>query len=117
MKTTYFLGIDISKKTFNAALTIDGKNFHEAQVGNTANEIHSFFQLLKKQFAPEQLIVCLEHTGIYCLPLVNFLVKNQIKVCIESALQIKQSQGITRGKNDVVDAKRIAIYSFKNRED
>ncbi len=117
MKTTYFLGIDISKKTFNSALTIDGKNFHEAQVGNTATEIHSFFQHLKKQFALEQLIVCLEHTGIYCLPLVNFLVKNQIKVCLESALQIKQSQGITRGKSDVVDAKRIAIYSFKNRED
>jgi hypothetical protein len=82
MKTLYFLGIDISKRTFNAALTLDGKNFHEVLVENKTMEIQSFFQLLKKQFSLNQLIVCMEHTGIYCLPLLDFLVKNQIKVCV-----------------------------------
>ncbi len=117
METIYFLGIDISKKTFNAALTLDGKNFHETLVENYATEIQSFFQLLKKQFSLNQLIVCMEHTGIYCLPLLNFLVKNQIKVCVEPALQIKKSQGISRGKTDQVDAKRIAVYALKNQEE
>lgn len=117
MKTLYFLGIDISKRTFNAALTLDGKNFHEALVENKTTEIQSFFQLLKKQFSLNQLIVCMEHTGIYCLPLLDFLVKNQIKVCVEPALQIKKSQGISRGKTDPVDAKRIAVYALKNQEE
>jgi len=47
---------------------------------------------------------------------LNVLVKKQINVCVEPALQIKQSQGIVRGKSDRIDAKRIAAYAFKNRE-
>jgi transposase len=117
METQYFLGIDISKKKFDAALTIDGKHFHETQVENLSKAIEVFFRGLKKQLTSvSNLIVCLEHTGVYCLPLLEFLVKNQIHVCVEPALQIKQSQGMTRGKSDQVDAKRIALYAFKNRE-
>jgi transposase len=117
METLYFLGIDISKKKFNAALTLDGNNFHEAEVENSPTAIQSFFRALKKQISSlDKLIVCLEHTGIYGYPLLDFLVKNQIKVSVEPALQIKQSQGMTRGKNDQIDAKRIALYALKNRE-
>lgn len=117
MKTLYFLGIDISKKTFNAALTLNGKDFHEVEVENQPGKIQSFFKNLRKQFSLNQLIVCMENTGIYCMPLLDFLVRNQVKVCVEPALQIKQSQGMTRGKNDRIDAKRISVYAFKNRED
>lgn len=118
METHYFIGIDISKKKFDAALTLDGKNFQEYQVENNPKAIRSFFTLLKRQLSSlKHLTVCLEHTGIYCLPLLNYLVKLQIKVCVEHALQIKQSQGMTRGKNDKVDAKRIALYAFKNQHD
>jgi transposase len=117
METHYFLGIDVSKKKFDAALTIDGKQFHEAQIENTQLAIQLFFRGLKKQLSSlHGLIVCLEHTGIYCLPLLDFLSKNKIRVSIEPALQIKQSQGMTRGKNDQVDAKRIALYALKNCE-
>ena len=117
METIYFLGIDISKKKFDAALTLDGKTFHEAQIENAPSTIQLFFRDLKKQISSlNRVIVCLEHTGIYGFPLLDFLVKNQIKVIVEPALQIKQSQGMIRGKNDQVDAKRIATYAFKNRE-
>jgi transposase len=117
METLYFLGIDISKKKFDAALTVDGKHFHEVQIENLSKSIESFFRDLKKQLSSlSKLIVCLEHTGIYCQPLLDFLVKNNIQVCLEPALQIKQSQGMIRGKTDQIDAKRIALYAFKNRE-
>lgn len=117
METLYFLGIDVSKKNFDAALTLDGKNFHEAQVENLGKPIEIFFRNLKSQLSTfSNLIVCLEHTGIYCLPLLDYLVKNDIRVCVEPALQIKQSQGMTRGKTDQVDSRRIALYAFKNRE-
>jgi len=114
----YFLGIDISKKKFDAALTIDGKTYHGVLVENSAKSIQSFFKDLKKKFSLSfsQVIVCLEHTGIYSQPLLNFLVKNEIRVCLEPALQIKRSQGMTRGKNDKIDAERIALYAYKNRE-
>lgn len=117
METQYFLGIDVAKKKFNAALTLDGKNFHEVQIENQTKPIEVFFRSLKEQLSSlSNLIVCLEHTGIYCLPLLEYLVKNNVKVCVEPALQIKQSQGMTRGKTDQVDSKRIALYAFKNRE-
>jgi len=117
METVYFLGIDISKKKFDAALTQDGCNMHELVVANNRAQIRVAFRELKKKFgfSFNQLVICLEHTGIYCQPLLDFVVEHSIKVCMESALQIKQSQGMVRGKNDRIDAKRIAGYAFKNR--
>ncbi len=119
METLYFLGIDMSKKTFHAALTIDGTNMYQMEVENQPEQIKAFFQALKKKFnfSVAQVIVCVEHTGIYCLPLLDYLVKAKIRVAVEPALQIKQSQGMSRGKTDKVDAKRIAQYAFKNHQD
>jgi transposase len=119
METVYFLGIDVSKKKLDAALTLDGVNMYEKQIENSPAAIKSFIQLLQKEFSfrPSQLVVCLEHTGIYCQPFLDFAVSKKINVCLEPALQIKQSQGMTRGKNDQVDAKRIAAYAYKNRQE
>lgn len=119
METLYFLGIDISKKSFHGALTMDGMNMYQEEVGNTSLRIKAFFQDLKKKFgiSSSQLIVCLEHTGIYCLPLLDCLVKMEVRVCVEPALQIKKSQGIARGKNDKIDASRIAQYAYKNQKE
>jgi len=119
METIYFLGIDVSKKKLDSALTIDGKNYQQDEMENTAEAIQIFFRGIKKMFGmrSSQMIVCMEHTGIYCLPLLDFLAKNKIKTCLESALQIKKSQGITRGKSDRIDALRIAQYAYKNREE
>lgn len=115
METIYFLGIDVSKAKLDGALTLDGKNFHELQVENNSKSITAMFKALKLQVSSlSNLVVCMEHTGVYGLPLLNYLSKNQIKVCVEPALQIRQSQGMTRGKNDKLDAKRIAVYAFKN---
>jgi len=108
METIYFLGIDLAKETFQAALTLDGVNISETKVENNSKSIRSYFQDLRKKFSPSQLMVCIEHTGIYSNPLLDYLTEKGIKVCVESALQIKKSQGIKRGKSDKVDARRIA---------
>lgn len=119
METLYFLGIDISKKKFDAALTVDGVNLYELQADNNPAAIKAFFNDLRKKFgfSLSQLIICLEHTGIYCQPLLDYVVNHKLKVCLEPALQIKQSQGMTRGKSDQVDARRIAVYAYKNRSE
>ena len=119
METVYFLGIDVSKKMLQAALTLDGINMSEGEFKNTPSAIRAYFRELKQKFkfSASQLIVCLEHTGIYSLPVLDYLVKAGVKVCVEPALQIKQSQGMTRGKSDRVDARRIAQYAYKNRQE
>lgn len=108
----------MAKKTFQGALTCDGNNMYESEVENQSLAIKAYFEELKNKFSLsyDQLIVCLEYTGIYCLPVLDFLTENKIKVCVEHALQIKQSQGMTRGKSDQVDARRIAQYAYKNRQ-
>lgn len=118
METVYFLGVDISKNKFDVSLTVDAKTFVASQCENKAPDIEVFFQNLRKQFglSYNQLVICMEHTGIYGLPLLHFLIAHKINVCLESAVHIKRSQGLVRGKNDKVDAERIAIYAYKNRE-
>lgn len=120
MKTTYFLGIDVGKEKFHAALTVDGINYFVEAVDNNASSIKAYFKQLKAKFcfdAKEQLIVCLEHTGIYSYLLLQYFTKEQIPTCVEPALRIKQSQGMQRGKTDKVDATRIAKYLFKNHKE
>jgi transposase len=119
MKTLYFLGIDVGKEKFHAAITIDGVNFHDQEVTNSPAAISDYFQQLKTKFSfnSKQLIVCIEHTGIYSYSLLDFLTKKDISVCVEPALRIKESQGMQRGKNDKMDSTRIAKYLFKNHRE
>jgi transposase len=44
-------------------------------------------------------------------------VKQGCKVWIEMPVNIIRSLGLQRGKNDRVDAQRIALYAYKNRDD
>ena len=58
----------------------------------------------------------MEHTGLYSLPLSVFLSEKQCNFILLPGLEIKRSLGIQRGKDDKIDAKRIAEYAFRNRD-
>lgn len=114
----YFFGIDVSKKTLDIALLKDGAVLSSHVIENKSCEVERFFKPYVQQFsvARDEAWVCLEHTGVYNYPLLRSLEKLPLKICVESALQIKRSQGLTRGKTDAVDAVRIAQYAYKNVE-
>jgi transposase len=57
----------------------------------------------------------MEPTGVYCYPLLQYLVKNNIAVWVENAVQIKRSLGLARGKTDRTDARRIAEYAARHQ--
>lgn len=116
MKTQYFLGVDVGKNSLHVALTMDGQNFYDQEVANDGPSIKEYFRDLKAKFSIsfENLVVCMEHTGIYCYPILEYLTGQKIRVYVEHAARIKQSGGLQRGKNDVVDSKRIAKYAYKN---
>lgn len=116
-----FVGIDISKETFDAAAIINGKR-DEIQSMKFNQNKEGMKGLLKwlKELAPDsynQTFYCMEFTGIYNIALTEFLCENQSQLCIEDAKQIKLSLGLQRGKNDKIDAKRIALYAFKNYDE
>lgn len=116
-KQQYFLGVDVSKATLDIAVVSEGEVVLESKITNESRAISKFINEIRKSLAigADQMTACLEHTGIYGLNLLHVFDKAKIRICVEAALQIKQSQGMTRGKNDQVDARRIAQYAFKNR--
>lgn len=117
---SHFVGIDISKETFDVALIgkEDVDSIESSVFGNTTQGINQMRHWLKQhQVKLQEALFCMEHTGIYCLPLANFLTQNSCHVWLEMPVAIIRSIGLQRGKNDRVDAKRIAVYCYKNHQD
>ncbi|MDO1444638.1 IS110 family transposase [Rhodocytophaga aerolata] len=112
----YFIGIDISKLTLDIVLVKQGQLVLHEQIENDLKAIKSFMKRVRQQpgFTIEQTLACMEHTGIYATHLLDYLTNQQVDVWLENALQIKKSGGIQRGKNDKVDAYRIALYAYRN---
>lgn len=120
-KLKNFIGIDVSKKTLDFALIIN-KNKEEIvhfKINNTKSAINKALQKLRKNYSisVEDTLFCMEYTGIYNDLLCEILPSKDFKLCVEVPLNIKNSSGLQRGKNDKTDAKRIALYCYKNHED
>ena len=62
------------------------------------------------------MLICAEHTGVYGNELQIFCEKKGIALCLESPLQIKRSMGLVRGKDDQIDAIRIAQYAYDHKD-
>jgi transposase len=118
MNYHFFIGIDVSKSTLDFTLLIGKEKQFQLQTSNDLSGIRQFWKELKGQrgFALDHAVFCMEHTGIYNQHLLHFLYSKKAAICLESAVHIKRSAGLQRGKNDQVDAFRIAQYAYKNRE-
>lgn len=117
MQINHFVGIDISKRTLDIAVVVDGQVIYYDQVSNNLKHIKAaltkLLQQLKATYA--DTVFCMEHTGIYNLPLVKYLHGRQAKIWLESGVHIKKSLGIARGKSDKVDSSRIAMFAFTHQ--
>lgn len=116
-----FIGIDVSKAKFDLALIKDCDKEHviQAVFENTQKGIKAMARFLEKecQVQLSDTLFCMEFTGIYCRPLTTFLTERECNVWLEMPVNIIRSLGLQRGKNDRVDARRIALYAYKNKED
>lgn len=119
-KFKHFLGIDVSKEYFDAVVILDGnkeKTIHN-QFVNDYKGIKTLCKWLKEQGATsENTLVCLEHTGMYGKLIIKYLMVYRFSLWVEMSLKIIRSIGVQRGKNDKVDAERIAYYAMKNVEE
>lgn len=118
MKITFYLGVDVSKNKLDFSLRCGKDSLFHKEIPNSLPVIKKFFKELKSlpDFSIEKMVVCLEHTGIYSNHLLAFLVKAKANIWLESALKIKRSIGLIRGKSDKIDATRIAQYAWEKRE-
>lgn len=113
----FFIGIDISKKFFDVAI-IKNERTTSYVFENSKKGTNAFIRLLRNQkINLENTLICMEHTGIYGKLIITKLTQKKVSFCVEMPIRITRSIGMHRGKNDRVDAKRIAQYAFKNHKD
>jgi transposase len=111
-----YIGIDVSKLTIDVSI-ITAANAHEyAQFENGPKGFKEPQTWLRNKdfYAIKKSLFCMEHTGLYTRQLVSFLLGQEAAVWMESALHLKRSMGMTRGKTDKVDSYRIARYAMTN---
>ena len=118
MLFNHYLGIDISKMTLDAALIVsEGQIIGQTKVANDKRGFKELMLWVKKQRVKQsEVLICAEHTGVYGYELQVWLDDNNYSFSFVSPLEIKKSLGIRRGKNDKVDAVRIAEYAYLRRE-
>lgn len=118
MDLEVFVGVDVSKETLDFVVLKEDltKQFH-MQVENNKRGICSFYKRLNSEIKVrrESCLFCLEHTGIYCNPFLEFAATKELLVWLEDAKKIKAYHGLEREKNDAIDAYRIAEYGYAKR--
>lgn len=115
---TYFIGIDVSRNHLDYVV-MEGKKFlFHKELTNEPISILEFINELKTlpKFTIGKSVFVMEQTGYYCNHLVTVLKRVKANFAIENAMQIKNSMGVLRGKDDKLDAIRIAQYAYNNRE-
>jgi transposase len=116
MEIKEVIGIDASKLTLDCCLHTVGK--HEV-FDNTSGAISMMvnWSIETSGVAKENLLFVFEHTGLYTHRLIQYLGSKGCVFHVVPGLEIKRSLGISRGKDDRADAKRIALYGYRVREE
>jgi transposase len=110
----YFYGVDVSKKTVDIVYTDKQVTVHQRFSNDHAGMSQLMGWLKENNTSPGHTLFCMETTGLYCLTLTHFLSSQSIDVWVEHSTTIKKATAFARGKNDKVDALRIAVYATKN---
>lgn len=122
-KKELFIGIDVSKSTFDAAIIPKGSinTVTHKQFKNQASGFNQLTKWIKSLYAGyEELhwVFCMEQTGVYSYHLCCFFEEKNLDYCHESALKINRSLGIIkREKSDKADSKDIAKYLYQHSEE
>jgi transposase len=114
MKVQHIIGADLSKTTIDLVCHLSKSHLR------IENSSKGFNQLLKwiehQNLTLSQTMVVMEHTGLYSFCLEEFLHQHQVAFVKVSALAIKRSLGLVRGKSDKIDAARIAGYGYEKKD-
>lgn len=118
----YFIGIDFSKKKFDAVILthqdLNAEGEHSVFENNKSG-FKRFVCWVKKKTGTQdgrEVLICGENTGVYSQLASEYLYCAGYDLWIESGLQIKKSLGIRRGKDDHSDARDIAEYCGRHAD-
>lgn len=113
-----FVGVDISKLTLDIVIVISKKqSILHRQVSNDNEGYMQIISLIKNKGELEDVLFCMEHTGVYGIPFASYLEENQLSFSLQSPLHIKQSMGLRRGKSDKADAEMLAKFAYLYKDE
>lgn len=115
MKARTIIGVDVSKATLDSVLLPATEHRQVTNTQKGFNQWKEWTQRYKQ--AESEVLVVMEHTGLYSHLFELFLQAEGIHYVKKPAVEIKLSIGLRRGKSDRIDAKRIAQYGWMHRED
>ena len=114
-KIQHIIGADLSKKSIDLFCHLPGSYIRIDNNTSGFKLLLSWFR--QQQINPAELMIVMEHTGLYSYCFEHFLHRHQVSFTKVSAYAIKHSMGIVRGKSDRIDARRIAKYGYEKREE
>jgi transposase len=108
---TIFVGIDISKESFDLALPVESR----FATHKLPNNPQGFAQLLT--LLPPQAQCVMEASGAYYLPLACFLAQQQVPLSVVNPLSVKRfsQMRLIRAKTDKADAKLLSQYGLSQQ--
>lgn len=113
MKVGNIIGADISKKTIDVFCHATDRFLC---FDNHPEGFKVFLHWVdERKIKLRDTAVIMEHTGLYSFLFEKFLHRCNISFVKVAAMEIQKSQGMTRGKSDKIDAKRIALYGFEKQ--
>ena len=112
------IGIDVSKPHLDVALLNEkGELIDEQRIINGAKALKNVIARWQRdRKCTASPLVCLEATGHYGYVAISALLEMNVDTWVAHPADIQLSLGMQRGKNDKVDARRIAWYAFKHPE-
>jgi len=118
-----YVGIDVSKPYFDASLMVvidyQKQEVKSERFLNTGVGLKSFLKWLVKSKVSldNNTLIVIENTGVYHRLIWKFCSDHGLALHIGNATHIKWSFGIARGKNDVIDSKRLCNYAFSHSDE
>lgn len=113
MKVQHIIGADLSKRSIDLVYHL---NKTHVKINNSIDGFNDLIRWLQKlNIDISETMIVMEHTGLYSYCFEKFLHQHQIAFCKISALEIKKSIGLARGKTDKLDAARIAEYGYEKK--
>jgi Transposase and inactivated derivatives len=105
------VGVDVSKNSFTATVLYDNKK-ETFEVKSDPVEFEMKIKPYLKKFKKSDMLIIMEHTGVYHLKLANYLYENDYKVAVVNPFSIKKfmEAKMTRVKTDKADSYFIAQY-------
>lgn len=110
------IGIDVSKANLDVCILVN-QTSESYRIKNDIKSIRTFLNKVKKKNKDSEIAICMENTGYYNWPSYNVIESMQLNLFVVNPLHLKKSMGLIRGKNDTIDALRIAKFLMLNKSE